>query len=1004
MKWIVTLWAALISVAAFGQNTVRQVPNVARLIQSAGSANSPLVETAGYYAAGDGGGATYRWAAGYTGQTNALGGALAVAGGAWVQASPLSIASFGARTGAGYDNAPSINAAIEWGNQTNANHTVALSPKIAVPEGDWHIQTPIKMRSGVWLIGASESGSRIVLDWSQSGLPISGITQTAGTATATFSAPHGLSTGDYLLLSGAVETNYNAIFRVTATAPDEVEFTVDPATASPATGTLVATRDPWLVTNWVLDEANEFSDVGRPSNFGLKELTLIPNLAVSPPLGAWAVRWRAAVEVKMVNVRLPIHRGAVGAGDANFLNGIRCEYVTDPEFENVTVDQGRTHLGAYVNFGAPWGILRGRIHNFFSFSGLTRVFDLYTAFANQFSDVNIVNSGGDQSSQENIGIYMDPTSFGNRFAAARIHTQWNYGAVVDGDANIFSDLWFRGQAVNLSTNYAKVGIYVTGDNNDFTDVYVLRQKVGIQFADGASGNTVRGFKTVEVEAPVIGYNTRNLVMYDRLESVGTGAVWNFGGNAAFATPAFLSSQLTDSIGSGSAFTIAVDVGAHSSITNTSGQQSLGILAIAGTQTPAAGSGSVRLLVDTFGRIQFIRYGSTSSDRLTLQTRNNAFEFGRRNVIAVRRQTNGDVDMWLNGARLEPLTVVTNGAAPSGTAAITGPWVSLGASGNSLAWNGWIAQGAVFNRSLTDSDLNEFASRNLAASPAKRRGGVQTFNGTFESNLNDWATAGTSTITRVAGGAGGSSWSMEIGATAANSGAAVLTTTIPATSGLVEYDVSFSAKWNSGTTNWFAARGDNNSPEAFNVPDDGNWHSLSVRVGGEFAQPTGMLRIMSLGAAGNIQIDNVTATRIGALFYHVAEDPRGVPIGVGGQVGSWMNAAPEYTGPITLQPRSITLTTSGGAVTIPGGNRATYSHYWAADGSANLAFSGLVDGDTGTLLIYGASTNVNLTLPSHAKAPGGSPLVVSSNIWSVVAWENRVIDSTNVTLVNIGGYE
>lgn len=115
MKWIVTLWAALIGVAAFGQNTVRQVPNVARLIQSAGSANSPLVETAGYYAAGDGGGALYRWTNSAPAVTNALGGALAVAGGAWVQMGyEINVRQFGARGDGTTDDFASLQAAANW--------------------------------------------------------------------------------------------------------------------------------------------------------------------------------------------------------------------------------------------------------------------------------------------------------------------------------------------------------------------------------------------------------------------------------------------------------------------------------------------------------------------------------------------------------------------------------------------------------------------------------------------------------------------------------------------------------------------------------------------------------------------------------------------------------------------------------------------------------------------------------------------------------------------------
>ena len=70
------------------------------------------------------------------------------------------------------------------------------------------------------------------------------------------------------------------------------------------------------------------------------------------------------------------------------------------------------------------------------------------------------------------------------------------------------------------------------------------------------------------------------------------------------------------------------------------------------------------------------------------------------------------------------------------------------------------------------------------------------------------------------------------------------------------------------------------------------------------------------------------------------------------------------------------------------------------------FSSVVDGDTGTLLVWAASTNVTLTLTdAFAYSPSGSTLTVTggTNNWSVVAWEARTINSNNVVLVNLGDY-
>lgn len=65
------------------------------------------------------------------------------------------------------------------------------------------------------------------------------ITQAAGLATATKVA-HGFSTGMSPSISGANEDGYNGVKQVTVTDADHFTFAVDPATVSPATGTLLA--------------------------------------------------------------------------------------------------------------------------------------------------------------------------------------------------------------------------------------------------------------------------------------------------------------------------------------------------------------------------------------------------------------------------------------------------------------------------------------------------------------------------------------------------------------------------------------------------------------------------------------------------------------------------------------------------------------------------------------------------------------------------------------------
>ena len=90
------------------------VEDVAALV-ALDPANKANVRTLGYYTAGDGGGATYWWAAGYSGTTNAYGGALAVSGGAWVQVGDeANVKQFGATGLGASDDSERIQAALSF--------------------------------------------------------------------------------------------------------------------------------------------------------------------------------------------------------------------------------------------------------------------------------------------------------------------------------------------------------------------------------------------------------------------------------------------------------------------------------------------------------------------------------------------------------------------------------------------------------------------------------------------------------------------------------------------------------------------------------------------------------------------------------------------------------------------------------------------------------------------------------------------------------------------------
>jgi hypothetical protein len=88
-----------------------------------------------------------------------------------------------------------------------------------------------------------------------SGLPfeaaVTTLTQSAGTATLTASAVHGLATNDYVVIRGAQPDGYNKVAQITVTSTTVFTYTVPSGLSSPATGTPVFSYAPigGLLTN-----------------------------------------------------------------------------------------------------------------------------------------------------------------------------------------------------------------------------------------------------------------------------------------------------------------------------------------------------------------------------------------------------------------------------------------------------------------------------------------------------------------------------------------------------------------------------------------------------------------------------------------------------------------------------------------------------------------------------------------------------------------------------------
>lgn len=67
---------------------------------------------------------------------------------------------------------------------------------------------------------------------------VTSITRSSSTATLTAAAAHGLATGDYVTVSGAVESEYNGVFQITVTSTTVFTYTVTGTPTTPATGTI----------------------------------------------------------------------------------------------------------------------------------------------------------------------------------------------------------------------------------------------------------------------------------------------------------------------------------------------------------------------------------------------------------------------------------------------------------------------------------------------------------------------------------------------------------------------------------------------------------------------------------------------------------------------------------------------------------------------------------------------------------------------------------------------
>lgn len=117
----------------------------------------------------------------------------------------------------------------------------------------------------------------------QNAQAVTSITRSSSTATVTTTANHGYSSGDTVVISGAVETDYNGAYSITVSSVTVFTYTVANTPSSPATGTILVQKAEELhigATNARIGDASGSTTAGTGSgrikaNFGTVQTTIV---------------------------------------------------------------------------------------------------------------------------------------------------------------------------------------------------------------------------------------------------------------------------------------------------------------------------------------------------------------------------------------------------------------------------------------------------------------------------------------------------------------------------------------------------------------------------------------------------------------------------------------------------------------------------------------------------------------------------------------------------------
>lgn len=128
------------------------------------------------------------------------------------------------------------------------------------------------------------------------------ITSSGTTATVTHTA-HGLTTNDYIRITGANEFAYNGTFQVTVTGANTYTYTMQASTTSPATGTIIATG---VVINALSNASGVASDTrtwnsAQPVTGWVRKSTSAPYYQEAPLTGTISTSAGLSLTVQMIS-------------------------------------------------------------------------------------------------------------------------------------------------------------------------------------------------------------------------------------------------------------------------------------------------------------------------------------------------------------------------------------------------------------------------------------------------------------------------------------------------------------------------------------------------------------------------------------------------------------------------------------------------------------------------------------------------------------------------------